>query len=171
MLEMFLRRAEPFTTTRFISAFIDHVIMTPLCMIFFLPGVIHWLITGTSVGSTICNYIGLIGVAIYFCKDCYYGQSVGKRLTKLQVINCKTDEIAKPFRCLVRDLFIVLFPIEAIFMLINPARRLGDIVAGTKMVVFRSEIKAAALNYFQLAVAFFLSYSFIILFSLLTKRL
>lgn len=82
-------------------------------------------------------YIGVIGLALYFCKDAIDGRSVGKRLTKLQVVDNKTGAVASPLQCFVRNIFCIIWPLEGLIVLLeNPARRIGDRVAGTKVVFY-----------------------------------
>src|SRR6476620_6557071 len=80
---------------------LDHIIMTAVVLLF-------GLISGSVV------YIVLIGFALYFCKDCIGGQSVAKRILGLQVVNNNDGRVAKPLRCLIRNIFCVLWPIEVI---------------------------------------------------------
>jgi len=153
-------------TKRLSSAALDHIIMTVVAMVFGLPSIIqefsqpftHKFDNGFHF--TPMFGIALIGFALYFCKDCIYGQSFAKKELNLQVINNKTGQIANPLRCLVRDLFIIIWPVEVIILLSNPSRRLGDFVAGTKVIPYDPELERPGLNYFQLALSFLISYCF-----------
>jgi hypothetical protein len=44
-------------------------------------------------------------------------------------------------------------------ILINPARRVGDRIAGTKVIVFDPELEIPPINYSQVAVSFILAYA------------
>ncbi|WP_315814421.1 RDD family protein [Paraflavitalea speifideaquila] len=81
-------------------------------------------------------YIFLIGFALYFCKDSIKGRSFGKRVTRLQVLDNTTGQVASPLQCLVRNLFCIIWPIEVIVTLTNPTRRIGDRVAGTRVALY-----------------------------------
>ena len=149
------------------SALTDHFIMTMVAMLFSIPEMIYQLthlqtIKETSIYSFAMNnwyaYFLNIGFALYFCKDCIRGQSPAKFIFKFQVVNNTTGEIAGPIRCLARDIFIILWPIEAIILLINPSRRLGDRIAGTKVIIANAEPKPLKINFANLAVAFVLAY-------------
>ncbi len=72
--------------------------------------------------------------ALYFCKDAINGKSLGKRAMKLQVVNNKNEMPANPMRCIVRNIFAILWPLEGLIAVLNPSRRIGDFVAGTKVV-------------------------------------
>lgn len=79
-------------------------------------------------------YIAGAMYALFFCKDSINGRSPGKKIMGHQVVNHKTGLPANPWRCVVRNLFCILAPVEAIVALVNPGRRIGDFVAGTEVV-------------------------------------
>lgn len=138
------------STTRLTSAIMDHVIMTIVVMIFGLPYIIMvFLNKSTPKQQGVLFDMTLIGFALYFCKDCIYGQSIAKRILKQQVVNNKTGEIANPVRCFVRNIFIIIWPIELVVILITPQRRLGDIIAGTKVNAFDSNLKKPKSNIYK----------------------
>jgi uncharacterized RDD family membrane protein YckC len=66
-----------------------------------------------------------------FNKDFFGGQSPVHRKLGYKVLDAKTNETASKLQCMIRNLTGPIWPIEVIFILINPKRRLGDIVAGT----------------------------------------
>jgi len=155
------------STTRFTSAVMDWIIMTLVVMFFSLPFMIYNFTNKDFKNDGILWYIALIGMALFFCKDCIYGQSIAKRILKQQVVNNKTGKIANPIRCFVRDIFMILWPIEGVATLINPQRRLGDIIAGTKVIEFNPELKKPNLNYLQIAISFLLAYLIMLLVPML----
>jgi uncharacterized RDD family membrane protein YckC len=73
---------------------------------------------------------------VYFLKDSFYGRSLAKRITKLQVVNNATGEPASIARGFIRNVFIIMWPVEVLVSLFNPQRRIGDYVAGTKVVTY-----------------------------------
>lgn len=73
-------------------------------------------------------------IIILFNKDFFGGQSVIHRKLGYKVLDAKTKETASKIQCLVRNLTGPLWPIEAVFILVNPKRRLGDLIAGTILV-------------------------------------
>lgn len=46
----------------------------------------------------------------------------------------KTGDPASPIQCFVRNLFLFLWPLEALILFFSPIRRIGDVVAGTKVI-------------------------------------
>ncbi len=157
------------TGTRLGSMLLDHFIMTMIAGIFFIPEIIsmtsnmlvHEQPKSDVFGGT--SYIFMIGFAIYFCKDCINGRSIAKRILKLQIVDNSKGEVASPLRCLVRNLFIALWPLEVIAALINPSRRIGDRVAGTKLVSYDSALERPKVNFGKVAISLILAYGFMIL--------
>jgi uncharacterized RDD family membrane protein YckC len=126
--------------TRLGSMFLDHIFMTMICMLFFIPMVMND-INQTSPQDEksffgLSFFLGLLGFMVYFSKDSFNGRSLAKRITKLQVVENKTGQVASPLRCFIRNIFCVLWPIEVLVTLINPTRRIGDRVAGTRIVYY-----------------------------------
>ncbi|RAV20733.1 hypothetical protein DQG23_14605 [Paenibacillus contaminans] len=74
-----------------------------------------------------------IGMVYYLLKDIYKGRSFGKRLLGIGVRDLDNDSVTPgAFRLLVRNVTIILWPIE-IFLLVVSQRRLGDIIAKTNV--------------------------------------
>lgn len=154
---------------------LDHLFMTMIAMVFFIPGMVsgfadafkvtHEQTSPNFMGGTL-GYIGMLGFALYFCKDCINGQSIAKRILKLQVVDNSTGQVASPIKCFIRNLFIVLWPIEAIVALTNTSRRLGDRVAGTKLVVFAPTLEQPKVNIGQVLIPVAIAYGLMFLFIL-----
>lgn len=154
--------------TRLGSMFLDHVIMCFVFFAFSIPSFIESFREPSSqfVHKGLFNFptlLLLLGLAIYLCKDCIGGQSVAKRILGLQIVDSKTGEVASPLKCFIRNIFCLVWPAEVIITLINPSRRLGDRVAGTKVVLASKSIVKPSINYFQLVACVMLSYLLIIL--------
>jgi len=131
--------------TRLAAMFLDHLFMTIIAMFFYIPAMISVFAelfqatheqTNVDFIGGVYGYVGLFGFAIYFCKDSFNGQSIAKRILKLQLVDNTTGDVASPWKCFLRNLFIIIWPIEAIVVLTNTSRRLGDMIAGTKLVAF-----------------------------------
>jgi len=103
-------------------------------------------------------YVALLGLALYFCKDCFNGQSIGKRLTRIQVIDNKRGVAASSLQCLVRNLFCILAPIEALVLLNNVKRRLGDMVAGTTIASYDATVNPPRINIVKSIFSLLLAY-------------
>src|SRR5687767_6783787 len=91
--------------TRIATMLLDHVLMTVIAMVFFIPG----MISGSSDVFKVSHeqtdfnfmegpmkYIGIFGLALYFCKDIINGRSIAKRIIKLQVVDNNTGQVATP---------------------------------------------------------------------------
>ncbi len=81
-------------------------------------------------------YLSLFGFSLVFFKDCINGQSTAKRLIKLQVVDNITGAIATPIQCFLRNLTVLIFPLEVLIIFAQPDRRIGDKIAGTKLVSY-----------------------------------
>lgn len=77
--------------------------------------------------------------SIYMNKDGVLGQSIAKRICDLQVIDRKTKQAAGPLKCLVRNLTLMAWPLELLFLLVTKNRRLGDFMANTEVVQYKQE--------------------------------
>ncbi|UII28385.1 RDD family protein [Fulvivirga maritima] len=163
---------KPNTGIRIASMFVDHILMgfiMSLCSIPYMSNMMANIFKNHSYTPIDFNhpffYVVLFGMSLYFSKDAISGRSLAKRILGLQVINYKTGKIASPLRCFVRNIFIIFWPIEVIITLANPKRRLGDLVAGTEVVVYDKENHNNTINYGQLGTALLLSYGLVLLMS------
>ena len=85
--------------------------------------------------------------SIFFCKDIFGSQSIGKRIFKLKVINNKINKDEdkvntlelNSIRLILRNLFIYIWPIE-IILIMSQNKRLGDIIVKTKVVPFNKQV-------------------------------
>lgn len=100
--------------------------------------IIIQIFSDVKTGSYYLSKVEFVGVffvsLIYFAllnKDYYKAKSVAKRIYGYQIYNVSTNEIAHPLKCAIRNMTCIIWPIEAVFLLFNPNRRLGDYIAGT----------------------------------------
>jgi uncharacterized RDD family membrane protein YckC len=117
-------------------------LLYPLSVLF--PIVVALMIPGlNSEHSPIEKYdisdaLGLFGFSLLMFalinKDFFGGQSVVKRMFGFRVVDVRTLEPASEFKCMIRNVTAPMWPIEAIVLLISPQRRIGDFIAGTKVV-------------------------------------
>ncbi|MBO9151601.1 RDD family protein [Chitinophaga sp. GCM10012297] len=154
---------------------LDHIIMVTILMFFSIPGMISgfantFKITHEQAGPQFMGgpweYLSMLGIALYLCKDCINGRSIAKRILSLQVVDNLTGQAASPVKCLVRNLFIVLWPIEVLVALANTGRRLGDRVAGTRLVVFETTNERPKVNIGQVLISVVIAYGFVFLLTL-----
>ncbi|RAV97794.1 RDD family protein [Pseudochryseolinea flava] len=155
------------TGNRIGTMLLDHVLMTVIIMVVVMPGVIY------DIAQTFGNpnaqpklmlgnyYLNLFAFPLYFNKDIYLGRSLGKRILKLQLIDIKTGQPANALRCFVRNLTIILWPIEGILALANNERRIGDFIAGTKLVPYNVEEHKGQPNWVFMTIALLASILFV----------
>ena len=72
-------------------------------------------------------------------KDFYRGKSLAKRVLGFQVVAVRTGQPASEVQCFLRNLTFFIWPIEVFISLISPKRRMGDILAHTKVIQVSSE--------------------------------
>ena len=164
---------KPDVGSRLGSMIVDHFIMTMVASLFAIPGMIAGI--GEAMSSVQepgtmptfgISYFGLLGLALYLCKDSIQGRSPAKRLIKLQVINHKTGAVASPLQCFVRNIFCIIWMIEVFVVMASPGRRIGDRVAGTRVIKFDPELEQPKVDYGQVAIALALSYGLMLAVSL-----
>ncbi|SHJ61829.1 RDD family protein [Bacteroides stercorirosoris] len=69
-----------------------------------------------------------------FCKDCFGGRSIGKRILGYQVVDSENGQVVHPFKCVARNLFYMLGIIDVIAMFYHSkGRRIGDYVVHSKV--------------------------------------
>lgn len=78
---------------------------------------------------------------IYLNKDFYHGRSIGKRAMGFQVLSNVDGEPASPVQCLIRNMTLVIWPVEALFSAFSRKRRIGDLLART-VLVRRDKVRA-----------------------------
>jgi Predicted membrane protein/domain len=158
--------------TRLTAMILDHFIMTIIAMVFFIPYFIssftHLFVDSDepmdfNFMQGPKAYVALFGFALYFCKDCINGRSIAKRILKLQVVDNKTGEVATPLQCFVRNIFCILWIIEVIVAITNTSRRIGDRVAGTKLVNYDSSLDQPKPNAGKIALPVIISYGLTLL--------
>ena len=71
-------------------------------------------------------------VPLYLFKDNFTGQSIGQAIIGISTVH--NDTAVRPVRALVRNLFLLIWPIELLLFLFS-GKRLGDIVTKTETVV------------------------------------
>lgn len=76
------------------------------------------------------NFMMIVLINKDFCK----GQSPVHRKLGYQVVDSKTNLPASKLKCMLRNMTAPIWPLEVIFFLAYPKRRLGDFIAGTSLV-------------------------------------
>lgn len=140
---------------RMATMILDHFFMCFIAMFFYLPILVSMIASSVRTmeeqepypfenGPML--YLGIFSFTLYFLKDIFKGRSLAKLILKLQLVDNKTGEVASPLQCFVRDLFCIIWPVEFIVALANPGRRIGDRVAGTRLVYYNPAIHKVKLN-------------------------
>jgi len=113
---------------------LDHLI---ICLIgiplLIVPDLVR---ASTRAFDPISPYSMMPLFVIYFCKDCIGGRSPAKRILKLAVVSNHSNSVASPFQSLVRNLLILIWPVEVVVALFDQERRIGDRIAGTKLTQY-----------------------------------
>ena len=144
---------------------LDHAL---ICFIG-IPPVIVWQYLTQENGSAAPTspYLMMPFFVIYFCKDCIGGRSAAKRILKLAVVRNKAGTPATPLQCLIRNLLVIIWPVEVVVASFNQQQRIGDWLAGTKLTYYDST-KKSQLQIIQIVVAIvmatLITYLLIILF-------
>lgn len=79
-------------------------------------------------------------------KDFFGARSVAKRIFGYRVLDLNTKEAASPLKCMLRNITIVVWPIEPVILLFSPRRRLGDLIAGTTIEDCNPDLPETILN-------------------------
>jgi uncharacterized RDD family membrane protein YckC len=140
-----------FLKKRMLAMVVDHFSMTFLMMIAFLPASVAFRIANpATVGSPFTrlqdspyffSYAALL-ISFYLNKDLVNGRSIAKRFLNFQVVEFKSGKPASPFKCLIRNLTAILWPLEVVAVALRPSRRIGDLLARTKVI----EVERGRLN-------------------------
>jgi len=85
----------------------------------------------------------LVLFSVYVNKDGIKGKSPAKRFLGFVVVDNKTGRIANPIKTMLRNSTLLIWPIEVIVALFSPSRRIGDYIAGTKLIEDDKTLKAA----------------------------
>ncbi|QHT66924.1 RDD family protein [Rhodocytophaga rosea] len=87
----------------------------------------------------------LLFFGLFLNKDCTKGISIGKRL--FNFVTIYKGRPASSLKCLIRNVTLLIYPIEALILLINPqAKRIGDYFAGTTVIKQDHSLKAIKQN-------------------------
>ena len=157
---------------------LDHVVMSFVIMIMVMPVMLlgfkdSFAEEADSMPAAIdwTLYIMLFGMSLYFNKDMVQGKSIAKRALRQEVVNIKNGEVASSLKCLVRNLTIVIWPIEVIVVLASPSRRLGDLIAGTRVEYVTEERNSKPkVNFKNLILSILLGFLILIASSLIFKN-
>jgi uncharacterized RDD family membrane protein YckC len=111
---------------RFTSQFVDGLVAIAVGVVFYLVAnalglPYEWMFVGWLLYILLCD--GLPG-----------GQSLGKRFTHTGVVHVDSELPCTYWQSCVRNFAMVLGVIDAAFIVGKQRRRLGDLIAGTKVI-------------------------------------
>jgi uncharacterized RDD family membrane protein YckC len=132
------------------SMLLDHISMTVLVAILAIPLMISGFIIRRTFGINLDWLIAILVFGIYFNKDFFRGKSIAKRTIGLVVMKNNSTEVASSLQCFIRNLTIVLWPLEVFISLLSPQRRIGDFIAGTKIEPSEKEDVKSIIEDFKL---------------------
>ncbi len=124
------------TYKRQIACFIDHILFTGVASVILIPGILVDVLRNPfefsfNTGNVLLNTFAL---SIYLCKDVFFSKSPGKRLLKFRLV--KTTSLTTPnsFQLFLRNTTFFIWPIEVLVLLVSPEQRIGDKLAGTRVI-------------------------------------
>lgn len=156
---------------RLVSMLLDHIIMTFVIMICALISFgITYLIFGSLAQAEYHKLLAILPLvlffllfSIYFNKDGIKGKSPAKRFLGFVVVDNKTGVIANPIKTVLRNSTLIIWPIEVIVSIFSPSRRIGDYIAGTKLIVDDKTLKSDV-EVHKLIASFFIGISLLLPF-------
>ncbi|MEO9474084.1 MAG: RDD family protein [Cyclobacteriaceae bacterium] len=109
--------------------------------------------TSNETVILIAGYLNASTYVLFISKDIFQGHSVFKLSHGIQIVDSRTEQPVTELRTVIRNsTLILLFPIEFLVSAVSPQRRIGDLIAGTKLVSTDNKQNAIErLRTFQLA--------------------
>ena len=124
---------------------IDFLIASIAQALLLIPFIIIPLIQKSIEPSQVTTrnlWCTLIAFGYFILRDLPNGQSIGKKALHLQTLGMDAEP-ASVGRLILRNLFIVLYPVEAIWLLLTSGqKRLGDVAARTGVFVDQTKKNA-----------------------------
>lgn len=96
--------------------FLAFVVDAFMALLLFVPISIILVLLDVDVSTTTLPWLVW---GVLFCKDCFGGRSIGKRLLGYRVVNNKSQEVANPFKCILRNLTNIKIPVISIHLYIH----------------------------------------------------
>ncbi len=120
------------------TMFLDHFIM---CFIIVPPLIVMSLVVKSEPfeAKPIETFAFYLMMLVYLNKDFVNGKSISKRILGLRVVDRKTGASASELQCFLRNMTIPIWPLEVFVSLFSTDRRLGDLIANTKVEVSEKE--------------------------------
>lgn len=130
-------------SNRILSMFLDHALMTILALIILSPWMISYSnrLDEAAADATVAYFpqwatlLLSIGLGLYLNKDLRKAQSFAKMMFGFRIVDNKSGELASPMQCMIRNLTAPFFLFEVLILWISPERRIGDFLAGTRLII------------------------------------
>ncbi len=111
----------------------------PFVMLFMIPAMIIPIEisdTESSIDIKLASFMIPFSFMIFSMlnKDFFSGRSVAKRTYGYQIIDNQSREVATEMQCLLRNLTLFIWPLEVVILLFSSQRRLGDLIAKTRVI-------------------------------------
>lgn len=101
--------------------------------------------TQTIDSPILLQLLSALIVTLLLCKDCINGQSVGKKIMKIQVVDKKSKTEISNIRSIVRNAFVIFWIIEIMVLFISKDKRIGDYIVKSEVIGY-DKIKKTELN-------------------------
>ena len=109
----------------------------PFFAILFIPFFIM-VASSNDINVLLPMWIGIIPFSfiafLILNKDFYKAKSIAKRHFGYQIVDLKTNRPANELQCVIRNSTMIIWPVEVIASIFSSKRRLGDLIAGTKLI-------------------------------------
>ena len=112
---------------RLFAFILDLLIISTIISLLFLP-------TYEIKSIVLVELYSALMLTLLLCKDCINGQSIGKRIMKIQVVDENSNQRVSNSREILRNIFVVFWIVEVIVLFISKDKRIGDYVAKTKVI-------------------------------------
>ncbi|MFY0608610.1 MAG: RDD family protein [Cyclobacteriaceae bacterium] len=97
--------------------------------------ILLFAVTSNETVILIAGYLNASAYVFFVSKDIFLGHSVFKLSHGIQIVDSRTEQPVTELRTVIRNsTLILLFPIEFLVAVVSPQRRIGDLIAGTKLV-------------------------------------
>lgn len=133
---MQLDNKESIFRKRLLAVGIDIAILVLVFMIAnIIPIYDDYIMTARDFGRSYYIVYGIILLIIeigFLCKDVIGGQSIGKKIVHIKVVNVDESK-ANLLQLIIRNITILIWPIEMIILLLGK-RKIGDVISKTMIV-------------------------------------
>jgi len=117
----------------FILFFFFPLFLVAIVTIIFIDPDFSNPINTVNLSSILISILFAIITFVMINKDFFSGRSIAKRIFGYRIIDNISYLPASEMQCMIRNITVIIWPLEVIFTLVNPDRRLGDLIAGTKL--------------------------------------